>query len=365
MTTDVEPADHPRLSLTPTAGSLITVDPVTDARWAELVRTRRSDVFHSSAWCAVLRQTYGFDLQGRVLLDERDRPAAGLVIATVDDVERPRLVSLPFSDFCDPLVDHGGQWQALIDDLVAAGTPLQLRCLHQDAPLADTRFEPAGWAYWHAVDLPEDPGLVWDRIDPAARRNIRRARQAGVEVRPAEDLRHVRAFFELHLSVRKHKYGMLAQPWAFFRNIWHHLLEPGDGVLLLARHDGDVVGGVLYLRWGDTLYYKFNASDSARLTVRPNDLLVWAGIEHACAAGLGRLDFGVSDWEQEGLVRYKRKYATTEAVVHSLRHTPGGPSERETRLRAVVGRLSELLADPRVPDDITEQAGDALYRYFT
>src|SRR5690606_30698311 len=115
----------------------------------------------------------------------------------------------------------------------------------------------------------------------------------------AESEDDLRAFFEMHLRVRKHKYGLLAQPYRFFRSIWDNFLVPGRGRLLLARVDGRVVGGVLYLDWGDTVYYKFNASDPGDLGVRPNDLLVWEGLRRAHESGMRWFDFGVSDWDQE------------------------------------------------------------------
>jgi CelD/BcsL family acetyltransferase involved in cellulose biosynthesis len=165
--------------------------------------------------------------------------------------------------------------------------------------------------------------------------------------------------------VRKYKYQLLAQPWAFFEQIWTQLLNQGHGRLQLAERDGDVLGGVLLLQWGRTLYYKFNASQPDLLGARPNDLVVWAAIEYGVAAGLERLDFGLSDWDQEGLLRFKRKYATEEKTIHSLRRVPRPPSSREVELRALLPRLTSLLTSPEVPDHLSEEAGNALYRYFT
>ncbi len=352
--------------VTAAAPALLTVDPAEDPRWARLVERERSDVFHSPAWCRVLRDTYGFALRARLLVGADGEAVAGFAYGELADAMDPRLVSLPFSDFCDPIVGDAAAWHALVDDLVDDGNRMHLRCVHNDVALGDARFDEVGWAWWHGIDLPADPEQLWSAIDPAARRSIRKARAAGVEVRAATTIDDVRTFFRLHLGVRKRKYGLVAQPWSFFANIWEHLLATGDGALLLAHHDGAVVGGVLYLQWGDTLYYKFNASDADHLTVRPNDLVVWHGIEHACSKGLRRLDFGVSDWEQDGLVRYKRKYANCEAKVHFLRRIPGGaPSAREAGLRATLNQLTGIFVDERVPDDVTEQAGDVLYRYFT
>jgi CelD/BcsL family acetyltransferase involved in cellulose biosynthesis len=341
-----------------------TVDPVTDPTWRRLVEAQRTDIFHSPAWCGVLADTYGFELSARVLIGSHGDPLAGVVYAEVADVSGTRRLTLPFSDFCDPVADTEARWRSLADHVAPPDRPYQIRCLRNDLPVHDPRFTVTGRARWHAVDIDPDLDQQWSRIDPGARRSIRKARNGGVEVRAADDVDDLRAFYELHLRVRKHKYRLLAQPFRFFELLWERLIDRGDGVLLLARHDGRVVGGVLYLQWGDTLYYKFNASDADHLSVRPNDLLAWSGIEHAHGSGLRRLDFGLTDWDQEGLLRYKRKYATSESVIHTVRtgHTEPGPPLQAWR--ADLGRLTEVLVDPQVPDGVTERAGAVLYRYF-
>lgn len=334
---------------------IVQVGAVDHPLWRELVEGRDSDVFHSPAWATVLQESYGFTVRANVLV-EGGTPTAGMCFVEVDDPRGKRVVSLPFSDFCDPLVDEQHQWERL--ESLLPDLPSTVRCLH--TRIEPGRWEEAGSFAWHRVDVTVSPDEAWQGLHSSARRAIRKARSEGVEVTAAESEDDLRAFFEMHLRVRKHKYGLLAQPYRFFRSIWDNFLVPGRGSLLLARVDGRVVGGVLYLDWGDTVYYKFNASDPGELGVRPNDLLVWEGLRRAHESGMRWFDFGVSDWDQEGLVRYKRKYATEEGVV---RKYTAGPSLDES-LGPVLGGLTDLLTDPAVPDQTTEQAGDLLYRFF-
>jgi hypothetical protein len=95
-------------------------------------------------------------------------------------------------------------------------------------------------------------------------------------------------------------------------------------------------------------------------------LLIWEGIQRAKERGFGYLDFGLSDIDQEGLVRYKRKFGTEEGTISFLRHEPnGGPTPAEKDMRALLGRLTSRFTDQLVPDSITERAGEDLYRLFT
>ena len=89
------------------SNSLQRIEPLQDPRWGKfLERHPRASVFHTPAWLEALRRTYGYvpvayttSLPGRELED-------GVVLCQVDSwVTGRRLVSLPFSDHCEPLVD--------------------------------------------------------------------------------------------------------------------------------------------------------------------------------------------------------------------------------------------------------------------
>lgn len=345
---------------------IVRIDPRTDSRWCDLLQRHRSDVFHTPDWMNTLSATYGFEIEALLVLDDAGRPRSGMAFCQVEDMMDARIVSLPFSDFCDPLVENAADWDQLASALLSHGRRITLRCLHNDVPLADPRFTLTSRAKWHSVDLRRDPDCIWEGLHGAARRAIKKARRQGVEVHIARDKDGLRAFFELHARVRKYKYHLLAQPYRFFEQIWEQFLAPGKGALMLATFEDQVIGGVLFLEWQNTLYYKFNASNPDFISVRPNDLVVWEGIQHGRARGLDFFDFGLSDWDQEGLLQYKRKFATEEKTISFLRFLPdGAPSEKEQQIRRLLPQLTNLYVSADVPDPITEQAGDILYRYFT
>ncbi len=275
-------------------------------------------------------------------------------------------MALPFSDYCDPLVDNADTWRCLIDQLLPEHCPITVRCLHNDLPLADERFSLVKEAKWHGLDLRPEPDALWDGMHDSTHRAIRKSQREGLVVRLAQSEEELRAFFEMHLKVRKYKYGLLAQPYSFFQNIWRHFVEAQHGFLLLALWGDKIVAGDFFLEWKDTLYYKFNASLPGDLSHRPNDLLIWEGIQRGKNRGLELLDFGLSDIDQEGLVRYKRKFGTEEKTISFLRHEPnGGPTPVEKEMRELLGKLTNRFTDQLVPDPVTERAGEDLYRLFT
>ncbi len=342
-----------------------SIDPATDPLWASLLTSYKSNLFHSPPWIKTLQRTYELDIRAYVLREQGGAPVAGTTYCHVEDMTGARILGMPFSDYCDPLVADRQHWSLLSDQLLSSGEPVAIRCLYNDLPLSDERFRLANRAKWHGVDLAADADQLWQQVDESSRRAIRKARSQGVVVRPAETKEELRRFFELHLKVRKYKYRLLAQPYSLFEHLWEQFVEQGQGFLMVAMHEQCIIGGIYFLGWGDTIYYKFNASDSARLAYRPNDLLVWESMLYAKELGYSMLDFGLSDWDQEGLLRYKRKFATDERTIYLLRSDSAvAPSPGALKARSLLPQLTNLFTEPSVPDSITEQAGALLYRNF-
>ena len=345
--------------------TLQRVDPLSDPKWTDLTDRFSASLFHSRPWMDVLGRTYDMPVTANILMDDANEPLAGMHFCEITDIRGDRIVSLPFSDYCDPLVTSVDEWNVLSEPLIASGNPVNIRCLRNDVPLGDAQFVQSKQARWHGVDLSGSIEDQWARIDPSARRAIRKAERSGLTVRLAQGEADLRSFFTLHLGIRKYKYRLLAQPYRFFQNIQHIFSDYGQFALMLAEVNGEVVGSVMYLGWGSTLYYKFSASSARHLEYRPTDLLIWEGIKFAVSRGYAHLDLGLSDWDQEGLVRYKRKFATEEGTITFLHHAPEWPAGRGVReIPGLLNSFTDLLTDPTVPDSITERAGNAIYRYF-
>lgn len=345
--------------------SVACIDPVTDPRWLALVEARGGGLFHSPPWLRVLSDAYGFAVRAYLATGPAGEPRGGLAFCEILDALGPRLASLPFSDSCDPLLDSPGTWRALFARLLTHGVPLYLRCLDDRIAAADDRLGTAKRARWHTLSLEATPEALWDRLAEPTQRAIRRAERAGVVVRPLEGHQGLRGFIQLHVALRKQKYRLLAQPAVFFEAIARRFGDGGGWLPLGAYLDDRLIAATLYLRWGDTLYYKFNASAQDALQARPNSLLAWAGISLGRRLGCRVFDLGPSDDDQPGLIRFKRDLGAQEKELRFLRYTPPGwQGERGAEVGRLLGQLTRLLTAPDVPDEVTERAGTLLYRLF-
>ncbi|HEY5165858.1 MAG TPA: GNAT family N-acetyltransferase [Acidimicrobiia bacterium] len=348
-----------------TTSTIVAADPLTDEAWLGLACTPRASLFTSPPWINAVCGTYGFTPRSVVAVDHRGEPTGGFAWVTIDDARGTRACSLPFSDRADPLVDDETGWRSLFDaaDLGTAH-PYALRCLDDSPAVADPRLRITSEAAWHGTPLDATPDELYRRISSASRRAIAVSERAGVRVEVRTDVDAVRSFHRLHVRLRKKKYRLLAQPMEFFERIWREF-APSDRInTLLACFRDEVIAGAVFLEWNGAFYYKFGASAAEHLAFRPNDAIYWTGIRCAIERGLGLVDWGLSDLDQPGLVAFKRKWASTERRLLTLRAGMRAPRPEQVRFASELSELTRLLTDETVPDAITTQAGALLYRYF-
>src|SRR5689334_15098324 len=96
--------------------SVRAIDPREDARWpAFLDRHAHASVFHTPAWLEALRRTYGYQPAAFVTAAPGEELTNGLVFCRVKSwLTGRRIISLPFSDYCEPLLESAGDLDALL-----------------------------------------------------------------------------------------------------------------------------------------------------------------------------------------------------------------------------------------------------------
>src|SRR5436190_17367898 len=95
------------------------VDPLKDPRWSRFVSEHpRSSVFHSLQWLTALTRTYNYKSTVFTCESDSEPLKSGIVLAHVNSwLTGSRLVSLPFSDHCDPLVSSPSELALLLEKI--------------------------------------------------------------------------------------------------------------------------------------------------------------------------------------------------------------------------------------------------------
>jgi Acetyltransferase (GNAT) domain len=302
-------------------GSVRRVDPLGDPGWDGLLAASgAASFFHGAPWARVLRDSYGFSPVYFVAGDS-SRMQCLLPVMEVDSrLTGRRGVSLPFTDECEPAADDADSFRRLFGEAVQFGRDRSWKYLEVRGGRQLLGDPPASTSFFgHSLDLRGGESAMFSAVDPAARRAVRKAEQGGLTVEFSRDLASVQAFYALLCKTRR-RLGVPPQPFRFFTNLQRHVLEKGQGWVVLARLGSSPVAGAVFLHMGKTAMYKYGASDESFQHLRPNNLVMWEAIKFHSRKGFELLDFGRTSISNEGLRRFKLSWATTERRIDYVRY---------------------------------------------
>ncbi|MCS7337950.1 MAG: GNAT family N-acetyltransferase [Verrucomicrobiae bacterium] len=295
---------------------LLQVNPVQYPGWDSLLHAHPDRcVFHTAAWARVLTETYGHE--PAYFTHFYGGELAGLlpVMKVSSLFVGARAVSLPFTDYCPALFGpdcyQNELYKLALQWSRAAGCRfIEFRGNGNGMPGAT----PSLVFYGHIVDLNGGAGRAWERLDPAVRRGVRKAKEAGVDVKFSTEEEAVREFYRLHCKTRR-RHGLPPQPYSFFRNIAAHILQHGLGVVATANWEGRAIAAAIFLWFGRRAVYKYGASDYAFQHLRPNNLVMWQAIEWLAERRYESLHLGRTSRGNEGLRRFKQGFGAVEETI--------------------------------------------------
>jgi lipid II:glycine glycyltransferase (peptidoglycan interpeptide bridge formation enzyme) len=212
----------------------------------------------------------------------------------------------------------------------------------------------------HTLRLDPDVDRLYRAFDKSQnQRSVAKFLKSGAIVERRTDSEALRAFMSLNYQTRR-KHGLPPQPDRFFDEVQKRLLDHNMGFVSIARLENTVLAACVFLLLGKTVYYKFGASDEAHLAHRPNHGIMWDAIRWAAAGGYTTLDFGRSDLDGEGLIRFKRGWGTVETDLTYVRlgcreqlKVPAG--------EGILGRAKPLIQ--RMPLPVLKMIGKILYEH--
>ena len=338
------------------------IDPLLDARWrAAVERSAHGCVYHHPAWLRVLHQQYRYPLMACGVVNGEREIVAGLPLARVESrLTGKRLVALPFSDVCPPLIaDHadGDAATALAHGVAALHSRLGIDVEVRESvlPLPDASRRPP--FYHHTLALRPGAKAIEAGFASSVRRAIRRAAREGVSVRQATDGAALDAFYALHLLTRR-RLGIPTQPKRFIDQL-AGVFDQGLGFVLLAEWQDQPIAASVFLSFNGTVTYKYGASDREHQRKRPNNAVMAEAIKISCATGGQAFDFGRTDLEDEGLRAFKRSWGAEE---RELAYTRLSRRPRGQGRAGVPDVMRTVIS--RSPPIVGRLAGRVLYRHF-
>lgn len=314
------------LEVSRSGARLYCIDPLQDKRWANLVsRHPRSSLFHSAAWLEALRGTYGYQPIAYTYSAPGEELSGALLFCRVDSwLTGRRLVSLPFSDYCEPLVGNEQELLQILADLEnrfegSGWRYLELRPLQSRNPVRSGWHDSANYLF-HRLDLRPDLAALYRNFHPSCtQRKIRRAQREGLAYREGASEELMDTFYRLLVITRK-RHQIPPQPRSWFHNLTRQF---GAALKIrLAFKGNHAIAGMLTIRHQKTLYYKNGGSDARFHRLGGMHLLFWNAIQDAKSQGLTALDFGRVDMNQPGLIAFKDRWGAASSPLVYHRFSP-------------------------------------------
>ncbi len=341
--------------------------PLQDPRWTGLVtRHPLSSIFHTREWLTALQQTYGFEPIAYTTSAPGTPLEDAMVLCLVrSSITGDRLVSLPFSDHCAPLLRDATEGRAFLASLdqelrrdnlhyveIRAERPL-------DATL-DLNVSTQQYCF-HRLDLrPDVATLLRNCHKDCTQRKIRRAEREGIVCKAGRSRDLLDAFWNLVVMTRR-RHQLPPQPRSWFRNLINCLADALE--IRVALRDQQPLAAILTLRHKDTLVYKYGCSDARYSNLGGTQLLFWTAIQDARRDGLSEFDLGRSDCDNAGLITFKDRWGAARS---SLTYTRFARQNKHAFNALHMGWLPRAAGSvvACLPDPVFSAVGSIFYRHF-
>jgi hypothetical protein len=343
--------------------SVFEFNPLRDKRWPELIKKHSgSSVFHSSEWLAALQSAYDYEPVAYSTCEPSAELTSGIVFCKVKSwLTGHRLVSLPFSDHCDPLVESSVEF----DDLLwvvresvdrdkwdyCEGRPVRFE------PGVSTMLEQSNRYYLHAIDLRPSIGAIFQNFHKTSvQRKIRRAEREGLEYEEGNSERLLGHFYRLLVVTRK-RHHLPPQPLKWFRSL---MATFGANLRIrVAFKNGVPIASILTLNHKNMVTYKYGCSDARLHPLGGMAFLFWNTIQQAKASGFEKLDLGRSDSCNEGLTAFKEHLGGIRSPIYYWRYPNRLHSHESLWARTIAGRVVKA-----APDRLLAVMGNMFYRHI-
>jgi CelD/BcsL family acetyltransferase involved in cellulose biosynthesis len=340
------------------------IDPIHDPSWAALVeRHPRASVFHSLGWLEALRRTYDYEPVALTTSPPGPELDNGIVFCRVSSwLTGRRLVSLPFADHSEPLVDDGEELRCLLatlhDEWKGNGCKyVEMRPIERDLG-AFSDLTSSETFCLHRLDLQRNlADLFLGFHKNCVRRKIRRAERENLAYEEGRSEALLEKFYRLMVLTRRRQ-RLPPQPIDWFRNLISCMGETLK--IRLASKDGRAVASILTLKHKTVLVYKYGCSDPRFNSLGGTQLLFWNAIQEAKSSGLQELDMGRSEWCNLGLMKFKDHWGAARSTLTYWRYgnVPSwfaGSGWNAQMARRIAAHM---------PDSLLVTSGNLLYKHL-
>jgi len=340
--------------------AIFQIDPLRDPRWSSLVgESQGSSIFHTGEWLKALHRTFGYEPVAFTTSPPQEDLRNGLPFCSVRSwLTGNRLVSLPFSDHCQPLGSASDVSELLRGITAVADSKMKYIEVRPLRGEVQNPFKEAETFWLHRLDLRHDLSELQRRLHKSSiQRTIKRAQRKGIQIDQGREELHLKQFYRLFVLTRR-RFHLPPQPFHWFQNLVACLGEKIQ--ISIASLNERPVAGIVTLKHKNVVTYKYGASDSQFHSLGAVSLLFWNAICQAKRDGAEEFDFGRTAIDNRGLFTFKKRWGTDASELLYWRCGKLGHHKWESRPAiAYVKRCVKYLPDP-----VLIEVGNLLYRHI-
>ena len=339
------------------------IDPTTDERWEDFLQSHpQASIFHTRGWLEALRRTYGYTPVAFTTSPPGSPLTNGIPFCKIHGFfGKQRLVSLPFADHCEPLVESNEQLNCVLSHLqqkhdLEGWDYIEIRP-RTSAVTAAKGFGQSQSFFFHQLDLRRNLDEIFQSTHKdCIQRKLRRAQREGLIYEEGTSDSLLCQFYRL-LVITRRRHGVPTQPIEWFRNVIAYL---GDKVKIrLASKGGQPIASIVTLTYKNLGIYKYGCSDGRFNNLGGTQLLFWHAIQKAKEAQLSEFDMGRSDCDNSGLVVFKDRWGADRTKLVYLRY----PMQHSGSIAEATQGIGKLIWS-HLPDSMLAVAGRMLYKYI-
>jgi hypothetical protein len=273
-----------------------------------------------------------------------------------------RLVSLPFSDHCEPLIGSIEQFHHLLAGIRQETSRNNSKYI-EFRPLTlslggKSSLEKSESFCFHKLDLRPSLTELFGRFHKkCVQKKIERAEREDLQYEVGSSAVLLRKFYDLQVITR-HRQQLVPQPFAWFYSLGACM---GDKfkIRVVSKNDRPIAG-ILTLQFRQTMVCKYSCSDKLLSNLGGIQLLFWKAIQDAKNEGLLDFDLGRSDPGNEGLIRFKDRLGAVRSTVTYWRYP--AVSSAQTPGTWKIGVAKRIFS--RLPEAWLAATGGLLYRHI-
>ena len=338
------------------------LNPLYDSRWPDFVgRHPRASIFHTRGWLEALHGTYGYEPIAYTTSAPGTSLANGIVFCRISSwLTGSRMVSLPFADHCEPLVENHEESREILCSLQCALDGEKLRYIElrprSGDLLTESGMQKSSSFCFHELDLRSTLGELFRRLQKdSIQRKIRRSEREDLFYEEGRSEMLLKKFYHLFVLTRR-RHRVPPQPLDWFRNL---VMSLGDRLKIrVASKTGRPIASILTLRYGEAMVYKYGGSDASAHNSGAMPFLFWKVIQDAKENGVQRFDLGRSDTDNTGLITFKDRWGSQRTELTYWRLPSESASGRDQWKLKIAGPIFA-----HMPDRLLAASGRLLYRH--